>query len=194
MSRPKSAPRPQRHKKPDAESRLSTRSANVRITKPLDAKFEQQITGLVKQFMTRSLLLSAAILVVCEILISRAHIPAKSLPPYMALVTFAIVFPFVRGAARVFAQIKQAGRQRCEQRRFADAQFALEYFHRFGQMSFDPDGEAHYFLTRAYLGLGEFQQAGQMARWMQRHRRKSEWTRKAQDAVQTSEKNQLQES
>jgi hypothetical protein len=150
----------------------------------LDPEFEKLIISLIKRFTVRSLLSSAIILAMCEYALQHSARPREVLLPYALVSAFAVAFPYVRAASHTFREIKQLGIKRFQMRKLADAQFALEYFHRFGQMSFDRDGEAHYYLIRTLIDLGNLDTALKMDLWVQKHRSKFEWAGKSASAVQ----------
>ena len=153
-----------------------------------DPALEKQITKLVSAFMVRILISFFIVALLIEYGIRQAKVSPQNTLPLIAAATFGIMFPFVRGAAKVFKEIKRLGIERLEKRKYADAQFALDYFHRFGQMSFDPTGEAHYHLIRAHIGLGNMEKARDLVVWMQKHRRLREWTTQAATALETAER------
>ncbi len=163
----------------------TSRAANT----TLDPVFEKQIISLIKRFTVRSLLSSAIILAMCEYALQHSSRPREVLLPYALVSAFAVAFPYVRAASHTFREIKQLGIKRFQLRKLADAKFALEYFHRFGQMSFDRDGEAHYYLIRTLIGLGEIDTAVKMDLWLQKHRSKFEWAAKSAVAVQDADRN-----
>jgi hypothetical protein len=189
-----SAPRSSKtRKKSNRSSSSSTSSSQGRATpagvSTVDPEFEKQIIALIKRFTGRSLLTSAIILVMCEYALQHSPRPREVLLPYALVSAFAVAFPYVRGAARTFKEIKQLGIKRFEKHRYADAKTALDYFHRFGQMSFDRDGEAHYYLVRTCLRMGDIESARKLDLWMQKHRSKFEWAARATSAVQEAERN-----
>ena len=164
------------------------KSAQTPHTRPgavlVDTAFEKQIIDLIKRFTGRSLLSSAVILIMCEYALQHSSRPREVLLPYATVSAFAVAFPYVRGASRTFKEIKQLGIRQFKAQKFADARFALDYFHRFGQMSFDRDGEAHFYLIRANIRLGDIETAKNLDLWMQKHRSKFDWAAKSTAAVQ----------
>jgi len=85
-------------------------------------------------------------------------------------------------------RLKEIGKRLMEQGKYAQAARALEPFTRFGNRSFDYDGEAHYRLALAYLRLGEREKAGQIVAYLQRYRRGSRWQQEAQAAWDAGKK------
>jgi thioredoxin-like negative regulator of GroEL len=79
-------------------------------------------------------------------------------------------------------RLKEIGKRLMEQGKYAQAARALEPFTRFGNRSFDLDGEAHYRLALAYLRLGEREKAGQIVAYLNRYRRGSRWQQEAETA------------
>lgn len=148
----------------------------------------KQISKMVMGFMGRILMTFFVIAIVIEIGITQAKVSQPNAMMLVTVATFGIMFPFVRGAGKVFKEILRIGIERLAQRKYADAEFVLEYFHRFGQMSFDPTGKAHYHLVRALLGLGNVDRARMMVAWMQKHRRRNDWTPKAAEALAVAER------
>ncbi len=101
---------------------------------------------------------------------------------FFCSVLIGLLISFWRNVERVFAALKALGIQRQTQRRYADAAYILEHFHRLGNMSFDRDGEAHYYLTLAYLGLNQSERANQMVAWLKRNRSGGPYAGRAADA------------
>lgn len=85
-------------------------------------------------------------------------------------------------------RLKEIGKRLSEQGKYAQAARALEPFTRFGNRSFDSDGEAHYRLALAYLRLGEREKAGQIVAYLNRYRRRSHWQQEAQKLWNSSKK------
>ncbi len=101
-------------------------------------------------------------------------------------VVFGLLISFWRRVGMAFTAVRQLGIERWKQRRYADAVYALEHFHRVGNMSFDANGEAHYYLTLAYLELGQNAKAIEIEAWMRRHRPRSTFTPRATAAITSS--------
>ncbi len=104
----------------------------------------------------------------------------KSLAPGMVFmsVMLGLVLSYRRGVAQVFLEIRKLGSERLAQHRYADAVFALEHFHRMGNMGFDKDGRAHYELMLAYQGMGQQARASDMATWLTKYRGRSTYAAK----------------
>ncbi len=104
----------------------------------------------------------------------------KTLTPGIVFmsVMLGLVFSYRRGVAQVFLEVRKLGSERLAQRRYADAVFALEHFHRIGNMGFDRDGRAHYELMLAYHGMGQADRAKNMAEWLTKYRSRSQYTAK----------------
>ncbi|CCW35777.1 hypothetical protein CTKA_02125 [Chthonomonas calidirosea] len=96
---------------------------------------------------------------------------------YFAIV-FALSFISRYWLEKLFVELRELGFRRLAQKRYADAAAVLEYFHRFGNMGFDRDGEIHYRLLLAYRHLGEEERAKQIAEWIRRHRAKSRYAQR----------------
>ena len=101
-------------------------------------------------------------------------------------IVLGLLISFWRRVEVVFKEVKQIGMDKWKLRRYADAAFALEHFHRVGNMSFDRDGEAHYFLVLCYLQLGQNDKAMEIEAWMRRGRPSSEYTVCATAAISGS--------
>lgn len=109
--------------------------------------------------------------------------------PYFVLL---LVFGFLSSywLNKTFVQLRELGFRRLEQKRYADAAHVLAYFHRFGNMGFDRDGEIHYRLMLAYRHLGEEERAQKIAEWIARYRPNTPAARKVAPAKTTTPDNQ----
>lgn len=104
---------------------------------------------------------------------------AVSVPVIYYAILLGVAIVYYRGVEQVFADVRQLGIEKLKQRRYADAVFALENFHRVGNMNRDRTGEAHYYLMQAYRGMGQTEKATEARDWLQKHRSKSEWATRA---------------
>lgn len=154
----------------------------------LDPAVEAQLRGIIWRFTFRSLLTFFLVVVVITFAASTLHLSPDIGKSVMFLGAFGAVFPYWRNLARAFSTILQTGKDKLAQHRYADARYALEYFHRTGNMRFDWDGEAHFYLTLAYLGLEEMEKAEEMVAWLQKYRKKSDWKDKAARALAAAQR------
>jgi hypothetical protein len=157
----------------------------------LDPALEAQTKQVVGRFVVRMALVFVLVGVVSSwgAVLTHARGFTAQIIPILAAV--GVMLPFQRGLYRLAQQFKQLGREKVAQHRYADARFVLDYFHRFGTMSLDMDGEAHYYLTLACIGLGDLDRARQMADWLQKYRRtRGKWAEKAESAVAAAERAQ----
>jgi hypothetical protein len=111
---------------------------------------------------------------------------ARVIAPYA--IAFGIALPMASQMDRHFRRLRATSADLLKQRNYADARVMLEPFHRFGNMTFDRDGEAHYLLTRALIGLGEMERAEEMAAWVQRYRKNYPFAEKAALALASAPK------
>ena len=103
-----------------------------------------------------------------------AHV-SKSISPVLFLVSVLLgtLLAYKRGMDRTFRQLLELGRQKLQQRLYADAAYVLEQFHKKGNMGFDRTGEAHYLLWQAYKGMGETLKAEETEVWLKKNRPRS---------------------
>ena len=146
----------------------------------LDPETEKAVNRLFLR-LVRRVALTCAVMLVTGWLVTLVTKTSKSASApviyYAILLGVAIVYQ--RGVEQVFTQVRQMGIEKLKQRRYADAVFALENFHRLGNMNRDRTGEAHYYLMQAYQGTGQMEKASEVREWLQKHRPKSEWTLRA---------------
>jgi hypothetical protein len=176
--------RPKRKRAVSAPSRPKANSSRRSGSATLDPKTEKEINSLFIGLMRR-LLIACAIMLVLGIistgLTKSAHAPAA--PVIFLSILLGVTIAYHRGVDRVFEGVKQIGVDRLRQKRYADAAFALENFHRVGNMGRDRQGEAHYYLMQAYQGLGNTDKAAEIAAWLRKNRKRSEWTKKAEGEI-----------
>ena len=145
----------------------------------LDSKTEKEVNGL---FMTlfRRLIITCVIMLliglVCTLFAKQARLTAA--PVIFFSILLGVSIAYHRGVDKVFSGIKQIGKDRLQEKRYADAVFALDNFHRMGNMGIDRDGEAHYMLMKAYEGLHDTVKTDEIAAWLRKHRSRSQWTAK----------------
>ena len=154
------------------------------VSTTLDPAAQKQVNRLFCAHLQRVATLLLGLMVTAIILVDITHSSRSATVPMMffsALVAIILYFPI--SVNKLFGAIKAIGREHAQKRRYADAVYALENFHRIGNMSLDPDGEAHYYLTESYLGLDKRVQAEEIMQWLLRHRKKSEWTPKAEALI-----------
>ncbi len=120
---------------------------------------------------------------VSTVVVSLTRRPGLTIQLIPIAAAFAVMFPFWRGLDRLIRQVMLYGRERLNQRRFADARYIFEHFHRFGAMNLDMRGEAHFYLVQALIGLGELDRAGEMVGWLERYRSRWPWPEKAATAL-----------
>lgn len=146
----------------------------------LDPNIEKEVNALFIGLMRR-LLITCAIMLVLGLLSTglakSAH--ATAAPIIFLSILLGVTIAYHRGVDKVFEGVKQIGIDKLRQKRYADAAFALENFHRVGNMGRDRQGEAHYYLMQAYQGMGNTEKVAEIAAWLQKHRTRSEWTKKA---------------
>jgi hypothetical protein len=150
----------------------------------LDLATEKEINGLFLALLKRLALTIVIMMITSVGVITLAHATrSAAIAVFFMSVLVGLLISFWRNVEKAFVAVKQLGIARQQQRRYADAAYALEYFHRLGNMSFDKDGEAHYHLALAYLGLNQPEKAEQMAEWLKRHRSNSPFATRASEAV-----------
>ena len=146
----------------------------------LDPEMEKAVNRLFLRLIRR-VALTCAVMLVTGWLVTWAtkssHAASAPVIYYAILLGVAIVYQ--RGVEQVFTQVRQLGIEKLKQRRYADAVFALDNFHRLGNMNRDRTGEAHYYLMQAYQGMGQTEKATEIRDWLQKHRAKSEWATRA---------------
>ena len=150
----------------------------------LDPATEREINGLFLALLKR-LGMTVIIMMVSSIgVIAVAHASRNAaIGVFFLSVLIGLLISFWRNVERVFQAVKSLGIERQKRRRYADAAYALEHFHRLGNMSFDRDGEAHYYLMLAYLGLNQVDRATAMVDWLRRHRSRFPYADRAAQAV-----------
>src|SRR5579884_254476 len=173
------APRQRKTTPPTPEQRNTLHPA-------LEAELKRLFSG----FFKRMLVLFLLVGVVTTFAVAALRLPPTTGMAVQFAAAFGVILPYWRGIDRISKYIKQIGRDRVNQRRFADARYALEYFHRLGNMSLDIDGEAHYYLMLAYLGLDDLERARQMVTWLQKNRPRSKWPEKAASVFASAERAQ----
>lgn len=157
----------------------------------LDPALETQTKQVVGRFVVRMGFVFVLVGIVSSWGAALTHAQGFTAQIIPILAAVGVMLPFQRGLYRLAQQFKQLGREKVTQHRYADARFVLDYFHRFGTMSLDMDGEAHYYLTLACIGLGELDRARQMATWLQKYRpTRGKWAEKAASAVASAERAQ----
>jgi hypothetical protein len=105
----------------------------------------------------------------------------RLLAPYA--IAFGVAIPVARQMDRHFAKLRAMATDMLKQKRYADARIVLLAFTRFGNMSFDRDGEAHYLLVHALVGLNEPEEAAKMVKWLQSYRSRYPFAEKAAQAL-----------
>ncbi len=149
-----------------------------------------QIRRLLWGFVLRTLALFVLVAVITSLATVVGHLPQRGAQIILFASIFGVTVPFWRGLDRVARRIQQRGHEFVEARRYADGRVALEFFHRVGNMGLDRDGEAHFDLVRAHIGLGDLETAETLADWLTRHRPKSKAAAKAQNVLQAARKTQ----
>ena len=179
--------RPKRKRDASAPSRPKAPPARRPGSATLDPKTEKEINALFIGLMRRLLITCAIMLVLGLITTGIAKSSHAAAAPVIFLsILLGITIAYHRGVDRVFDGVKQIGIDRLRQKRYADAAYALENFHRVGNMGRDRQGEAHYYLIQAYQGLGNADKAAEIAAWMRKHRARSSWTKKMEEETISS--------
>lgn len=145
----------------------------------LDPKTKKEVDGLFMSLFRRLMITCAIMLIIgliCTLFAKQARMTAA--PVIFFSILLGVSIAYHRGVDKVFSGVKQLGKEKLEQKRYADAVFALDYFHRVGNMGLDRDGEAHYLLMTAYEGLHDTVKTTEIAAWMRKHRARSPWTAK----------------
>ena len=107
------------------------------------------------------------------------HLQQKQASYTVFVVAFVVAVLYWRGQVRLSNRILRLGKEKFEQKRYGDARTVLEYFHRVGNMGFDVEGEAHYYLVLVYIGLDDLTRAESVAVWLRSHRSRYAWAEKA---------------
>lgn len=172
----RSAPRPSRaaHRKQRSSARAQP-APDV-----LDPSVDATIQKMIVRFLIRTAFLFLIVSVLATYLPLVFHLPVGVAQYALFVAAFGVMIPFWKGISRIFDEVLRMGKEKVAKRRFADARVALEYFHRVGNMGFDMEGEGHYYLILAYLGLGEIAQAEAMTSWLKKHRKRYPWAEKAE--------------
>ncbi len=146
----------------------------------LDPLTEKAVNGLFLGLLKR-LAITCVVMLVVGLIVSAiakyAHTPAA--PVIFLSILLGVAIAYHRGVDAVFEGVRQIGIEKLNQKRYADALFALENFHRVGNMGRDRDGEAHYYLMQTYLATGETDKASDIANWLGKNRKRSPWAIKA---------------
>lgn len=178
MSRPLS--RPGRKRPPQTKTKRPALALPRTGSASLDPETEKAVNRLFLR-LVRRVALTCAVMLATGWLVTWAtkssHAASAPVIYYAILLGVAIVY--YRGVEQVFTQVRQMGIEKLKQRRYADAVFALENFHRLGNMNRDRTGEAHYYLMQAYQGMGQTEKAVEILAWLQKHRANTEWTLRA---------------
>ena len=131
--------------------------------------------------LLRRLAITCVVMLVVGLIVSTiakyAHTPAA--PVIFLSILLGIAIAYHRGVDAVFEGVRKIGIEKLNQKRYADALFALGNFHRVGNMGRDRDGEAHYYLMQTYLAMGDAAKAAEIAAWLHKNRKRSPWTAKA---------------
>lgn len=174
------APRKSKRSSSRSPQRVAPDSPEART---LDPTVEAAIMRLLRRFLLRTAIVFLLVAFLSTYLPSLLHIPPNGALAVVFISAFGVMIPYWKGLNNVFREILRLGREKLAQRRYADARHALEYFHKLGNMGFDLDGEAHYHLMLAYLGLGELDKAQKMTEWLQKYRKRFPWAEKAATAL-----------
>lgn len=176
--RPERTPKRQRAKAYPSKPKMPPASRpGVTILDPLTEKAVNSLFyGLLKR-----LAITTVVMIVVGLIVSAiakfAHTPAA--PVIFLSILLGVAIAYHRGVDTVFEGVRKIGIEKLAQKRYADALFALENFHRMGNMGRDRDGEAHYYLMQTYLATGETARAADIAQWLGKNRKRSPWAAKA---------------
>lgn len=148
----------------------------------VDPKTEKEISDLFVTLLRRLGITCLIMTVIGMITTGIAKVDKSAIAPVIFLsILMGITIAYMRGVKLVFDAVMRVGIKRLEEQKFADSAYALEFFHRPGNRNQDSKGEAHYHLLLAYHKLNQMEKADEIADWMERHRKKSEWTEKARN-------------
>lgn len=145
---------------------------------------------IVRSFIIRMAVIFLIAGLVSSLVVEFRRVPGISGFMIPIVAAFGVSLPFWRGLDRLIRHVRQIGRDRLNQRRFADARFVLDYFHRLGTMNLDIEGESHFYLVQALIGLGELDRAAQITAWLQKYRRRWQWPEKARAALEIAQRAQ----
>ncbi len=155
-------------------------AARPGVTTP-DPKTEKEVTAIFVTLFRRLAITCVIMMVVGFITTAIAKVDRSSIAPVIFLsILFGISIAYLRGVGAVFGQVKRLGIERYEQRKYADAILVLENFRRRDNRGQDRDGEAHYYLLKAYQALDQVEKMPEIAEWMAKHRAKSPWNARTQ--------------
>ncbi len=165
-------------KAPNSQAGTATRSTRPGVM-TVDPSIEREVQKVFTGYLIHMAITLLITMLVALLIVHIAKME-KSIGPGVVFmsVMLGLLFTYRRGVAQVFKEVRKLGSNRLSQRRYADAVFALEHFHRMGNMGFDKDGGAHYDLMLAYQGMGQKERAADMATWLTKYRARSPYTAK----------------
>jgi hypothetical protein len=154
----------------------------------LDPSVEKQIRRWLLRFYLLMAILTLLFSFLATFLPLLLRVPPKQSQYLVFVAAFALMAVYWSGLPRIFRRILAMGKERLAERRYADAQKALETFDRPSNRNYDIEGEAHYYLVLAHIGMGDIDHAARCVAWLRKTRGRYSWGDKAADALQGAER------